>query len=83
MSKNTNRVEIHGCIVCGKLHNVLVVRTPGGQMVGYTATDHEASPIPGADPPLIACNTHTADEVKAALARHRTGPEKGQDPEED
>ncbi len=83
MSENTNRVEIHGCIVCGKLHNVLVVRTPSGKLVGYTATGQGASPIPGADPPLVACNTHTGEEIKAALARHHPGPGDEKDEEED
>jgi hypothetical protein len=33
MSDNTNRVEQHGCIVCDKIHNLLVVYTPSGKMV--------------------------------------------------
>jgi hypothetical protein len=83
MSENLNRVEVHGCIVCGKLHNVLVVYTPSGELVGYTATGGGAHPIPGADPPLVACNDHTPEQISAALARHHTGLEEDEGEQED
>ena len=38
MSENKNVVEIHGCIVCAKLFNLLVVYTPDGKLLDCTVT---------------------------------------------
>jgi hypothetical protein len=81
LSDNTNKVEVHGCIVCGRLYNLLVVYTPAGKLVGYTVTGSGGHPLPGADRPLVACDVHSAAETDAALARHATG--RVEDPDED
>ncbi|HEY5157881.1 MAG TPA: hypothetical protein VII93_07975 [Anaerolineales bacterium] len=83
MSENTNKVELHGCIVCGKLHNLLVVTTPGGKLVGYTVTGSSCHTLPGAERPLVACDGHTTAEVDAALSRHHPGPEQAKDSEDE
>ena len=83
MSENTNRVELHGCIVCGKLHNLLVVTTPRGELVGYTVTGSGCHTLPGAERPLVACDAHTTEEIDAALSHHHPGPEQSEDPEKD
>lgn len=83
MSGNTNKVEVHGCIVCGKLHNLLVITTPEGKMVGYTVTSPGCHPLPGTYRPLVVCDDHTTEDIEAALARHHPGPEKTEDTEED
>jgi len=83
MSENTNKVELHGCIVCGKLHNLLVVTTPGGKLVGYTVTGSSCHTLPGAERPLVACDGHTTAEIDAALSRHHLGSELTEDPEDD
>ncbi len=83
MSNNTNKVEVHGCIVCGKLYDVLVVYTPSGNVYGYSVTSAGAHPLAGGDKPLVACDRHTGDEIKSALAKHHPGPQKGEDHDED
>ena len=37
-SENINVVEMHGCIVCARLFNILVVYTPDGRLVDCTVT---------------------------------------------
>jgi len=83
MSENTKKVELHGCIVCGKLHNLLVVTTPGGKLVGYTVTGFGCHALPGADSPLVTCDGHTTAEIDAALSHHHPGPEQVEDLEKD
>ena len=38
MSENENVGELHGCIVCAKLFNILAVYTPDGRLVDCTVT---------------------------------------------
>ncbi len=38
MSDNVNRVEPHGCLVCGRSYDMLVVYSPSGRMVDCTVT---------------------------------------------
>jgi hypothetical protein len=82
MSDNINRVEQHGCIVCGKIYNLLVVYTPSGKMVGSTVTSPGGHPVPDAVRPLAACNTHSGEEIETALARHYPGKEQAEDRED-
>jgi len=82
MSDNTNRVEPHGCIVCGKIYNLLVVYTPSGGMVACTVTSPGGHPVPDAVRPLAACNTHSGVEIETALASHYPGKEQPEDREE-
>ena len=82
MSDNTNRVELHGCIVCGKIFDLLVVYTPSGGMVACTVTSPGGHPVPDAVRALVACNTHTVAEIKTALASHYPGMEQPEDHEE-
>jgi hypothetical protein len=79
MSENTNRVEPHGCIVCGKIYNLLVVYAPSGGMVACTVTSPGGQVVPDPTRPLVACNTHSGEEVDTALARHYPGMEQPED----
>jgi hypothetical protein len=83
MSDNTNRVEPHGCIVCGKIHNLLVVYAPSGSMVGCTSLSSGGRVVPDSLRPLAACNTHSGEEIETALASHYPGLEQPEDREED
>jgi hypothetical protein len=65
MSENKNVVEIHGCIVCAKLFNLLVVYTPQGKLLDCTVTSSGGHIVPDERHPLVACNTHTAEELAA------------------
>ncbi len=59
MSENKNLVEIHGCIVCAKLFNVLAVYTLQGTLLDCTVTSPGGHIVPDESRPLVACNSHT------------------------
>jgi hypothetical protein len=69
MSENHHTVEIHGCIVCGKLHEVLVVYSPQNTMVDCKVTTSDGHCLPEMDQPFVACNIHTDEEVAKAYVR--------------
>jgi hypothetical protein len=45
-SENKNVVEVHGCIVCAKLFDILVVYTPDGGLVDCTVTNPGGHIVP-------------------------------------
>ena len=69
MSDNKNVVERHGCIVCGKIYDMLVVYSPSGAMIDCTVTSPGGRRVPDPDRPLVACETHPAEKIEAAYAR--------------
>jgi len=81
MSDNTNRVEQHGCIVCGKIYNLLVVYAPSGKMVGCSVVSPGGRVVPDEERPLAACNTHSGVEIETAIAQHYPGMEQAEDRE--
>jgi hypothetical protein len=68
MPENTNKVEQHGCIVCGKLYNLLVIYDPAGRMMACTVTSPGGRVVPNKRP-LVACVTHTEEQVEMAVNR--------------
>ena len=82
MSDNANVVEEHGCIVCGKVHTLLVEYAPNGQLIDCTVTSPGGRRVSDAHWPLVACNEHTPTEIETALARHYPG-KASEDPEDD
>jgi hypothetical protein len=79
---DTNIVEQHGCIVCGKVYNLLVVYNPGGKLVDCAVISPGGRRVEDANRPLVACNKHPQEAIKAALAAHYPGKVK-EDCEED
>ena len=69
MPENNSVVEIHGCIVCAKLFNILVVYTPEGKLLDCTVTSFGGHIVPDEHQPLVACDSHTEEEVKSAHRR--------------
>ena len=69
MSENKNVVEIHGCIVCAKLFNILAVYTPDGRLLDCTVTSPGGHIVPDGRRPLVACDSHTEGEIEAAYKR--------------
>jgi hypothetical protein len=65
MSENKTVVEVHGCIVCARIFNILAIYTPDGRLLDCTVT----SPVPDETQPLVACDTHTAGEIETAYKR--------------
>ena len=82
MSNNSNVGEQHGCIVCGKLYNLLVVYSPDGKLVDCAVTSPGGQRVQDPNWPLVACDRHSADEIKAAVAKHYPGKTK-EDKEDD
>jgi hypothetical protein len=72
MSKNKNVVEIHGCIICAKLFNILVVYTPEGKLLDCTVTSPGGHIVQDENRPLVACDTHTAEEIESAYKRRQS-----------
>jgi len=69
MSDNKNLNERHGCIVCGKIYDLLVVYHPDGHMVDCKVTSAGGHRVPDAHRPLVACDTHPAAKIEAAYAK--------------
>ena len=83
MTESGNKivVEQRGCIVCGRTFNVLAVYSPGGRLVDCTVTSPGGHCVPGEQRPLVACDTHTAEEIEAAYLRWKTRNEPKPDDE--
>ena len=82
MTENKNMVEQHGCIVCGKIHTMLVVYSASGKMIDCTVTSAGGRVVLDKLRPLASCNTHSKAEVETALARHYPGMEGKEDKDE-
>jgi hypothetical protein len=76
MSENSNAVEQHGCIVCGKVYNLLVVYDLEGKLVEWTVTSPGGHCVPDEHWPLVACERHTKAEIETAIAAHYPGKAK-------
>ena len=83
MSVDRKVVESHGCIVCGRLYNMLVVYSPQGKLVDCTVTEPDGGHrVPDPDRPLVACDRHTQSQVDAALEKHYPGKPQKEDEED-
>jgi hypothetical protein len=71
-SENKNAVEMHGCIVCARIFNILAVYTPDGRLVDCTVTSPGGHCVPDEQRPLVACNTHTTGEIETAYKRWKS-----------
>lgn len=69
MSENKNVGEMHGCIVCARLFNILAVYAPDGRLVDCTVASPGGHIVPDKQRPLVACDTHTAEEIALAYKR--------------
>jgi hypothetical protein len=78
MSENKNVVEIHGCIVCARLFNVLAVYTPEGKLLGCTVTSPGGHIVPDERRILVACDSHATSEIEPAYKRGQSTNGKAQ-----
>ncbi len=69
MSENKAKGEMHGCIVCGKLYQLLVVHDQQGNYVGSKVMTAGGREVKGFNRPLVACEKHGEVEVQRAVAR--------------
>ena len=83
MAENKKVTEIHGCIVCAKLFNVLAVYTPDGKLLDCTVTSPGGHIVPDNRQALVACDTHSAEEIKSAHNRRQSTSGKKSDHEQE
>lgn len=85
MSENKNIVEMHGCIVCGKIFNILTVVTPDGRLVDFTVTSPGGHRVQDERRPLVACDRHTTEEIETAHKKwlSRQGKDSGSEQEDE
>jgi hypothetical protein len=59
MPETKSVVEIHGCIVCARVFNILAVYTPDGKLVDCAVTSPGGRCVLDEGQSLVACETHT------------------------
>jgi hypothetical protein len=75
-SENKNAVELHGCIVCARVFNVLAVYTPAGRLVDCSVTSPGGHCVRDERQPLVACDAHTEGEIETAYKRWQSRKDK-------
>ena len=69
MTEDKKAVEIHGCIVCARLFNVLALYTPDGKLVDISVTSPGGHCLPNKGQVLVACDTHSVEQIEAGYKR--------------
>jgi hypothetical protein len=69
MSDPKAKGEMHGCIVCGKLYQLYVIHDSEGNYLGSKVMSAGGKEVKGANRPLVACESHTPDEIASAVER--------------
>lgn len=77
MSENRKAVEIHGCIVCARLFNILAIYAPDDRLVDCTVTSPGGHRVPDERRPLVACDSHSVAEIDTAYKRWKSERGKG------
>lgn len=69
MEDNQTRGETHGCIVCGKLHQLYVVYDAQGKFIDLKVMSGDGKRVASPSRALVACEKHSQEEIKTALQR--------------
>ena len=69
MSDTKAKGEMHGCIVCGKLYQLLIAYDSNGKYIGSKVMSAGGKEVKGATRPLVACDKHTDQEIERAVQR--------------
>ena len=69
MSETKGKGEMHGCIVCGKLYQLLVAYDSDGKYIGSKVMSAGGKEVKGVNRPLVACEKHTDQEIGRAIER--------------
>ncbi|HRQ24630.1 MAG TPA: hypothetical protein PLF42_14485 [Anaerolineales bacterium] len=69
MTEKQVSTEPHGCIVCGKLYQMLVVRDAQGKFADAKIMSAGGRVVNYAKRPLAACESHSDEAVEAAVQR--------------
>jgi hypothetical protein len=80
MNGSHTRGETHGCIVCGRLHQLYVVYDAAGDFHDFTVMSSGARKVEGAGRPLVACERHSEADVSRAVERAYGKTDSGEDP---
>jgi hypothetical protein len=78
MTENVTRGESHGCIVCGRLYQLLVVYDKKGNFIDLKVMSEGGKPVSDQTRPLVACTRHTDKEIERAVGRVY-GPQRDED----
>ncbi len=78
MGEKHTKGEMHGCIVCGKLYQLYVVSDGQGKFMDCKVMTAGGRCVPHPRRPLVACEKHSDEDVKAAVIR-AYGPQKEDD----
>ena len=77
-----NVVERHGCLVCGRIFEVLAVYNPNGGLMDCKVTSPGGHCVANEHQPLAACDTHSPDAVEAAYKKWQSRKNTQADPQE-
>ncbi len=69
MTEKVTRGENHGCIVCGRLYQLLVVYDNQGNFIDLKVMSEGGKPVTDTTRPLVACTRHTQQEIERAVER--------------
>jgi hypothetical protein len=69
MSQTKGKSEVHGCIVCGNLFQLLVAYDAQGKYIGSKVMSAGGREVKGVSRPLVACEKHSDEEIKKAVER--------------
>ena len=69
MSETKAKGEMHGCIVCGKLYQLLVAYDANGKYIGSKVMSAGGKAVNAMNRPLVACEKHTDEEIENAVER--------------
>lgn len=69
MTEKQISTEPHGCIVCGRLYQMLVVRDAQGNFINCKVMSAGGRVVPHPTRPLAACERHTDEQVESAVER--------------
>jgi succinate dehydrogenase/fumarate reductase-like Fe-S protein len=69
MSETKAKGEMHGCIVCGKLYQLLVAYDANGKYIGSKVMSAGGKTVNIINRPLVACEKHTDEEIENAVER--------------
>jgi len=75
MSEKQTRGETHGCIVCGKLHQLLVVYEADGRLFDFKVMSMGGKKVVHPSRPLVACENHSEEQIEEAVKRVYGSPE--------
>lgn len=81
--ENRNTVEIHGCIVCARLFNILVVYAADGGMLDCVVISPGGHRVLDESRPLVACDAHTKGVIEAAYQRWQSVTVRRSDDDQD